>query len=192
MGKFEIITINDINQFPIPDGSVIKKRNHHVKIYYDSKDKIYIKKYQKPLDESDSQFLYNLLTTQKFRERFTPHLTAIIVLEKIIESQKILLLCGYITIKGRTVTHSEMLSYLGDIRTRNMWKKAMKKYKFYYNDFKLANVIIGKNKIGMIDLEAFRPLHRIKKLGPNSKIKLRLFDLGWYFTFLQNIKIQKH
>jgi hypothetical protein len=128
-----------------------------------------------------------LFTTQKFRDKFTPHLTAIIVLE----SNNKLQLCGYIMNKGQTLTMSEMLKYVGDMKVRKMWLKGMKKYKFLYNDFKLDNVIKTGNKVGMIDIEAFRPLHRLKKLGKNSIIKMKLFNLEWYFKYLQNVKIEK-
>jgi hypothetical protein len=82
--KFEIITINsmdDIDHLSINRGYVLKRKsmNKHNQIYYSPINKTYLKKYSKPMN---SQFWYDLLTNKKFRADFTPHLTAIIVLEK--------------------------------------------------------------------------------------------------------------
>jgi len=48
MTKFEIITIDKVDKFPIPNGCVIKKRSGRNIIYYNSNDKTYIKRYNKP------------------------------------------------------------------------------------------------------------------------------------------------
>lgn len=146
-----------------------------------------------------SKFLYDLFQRKDFLDQFCPSLVALIMNDSD-------LITGYVTKKGAILSTPNLVKYLTDIRVQRLWKRAMIKYGFYYNDFKPKNLIvlgrttkIDKDTVSLIDLESIKPLESLKiegqKLDLNStniQIKTRLFNLAWYYKFLGDYQNEHH
>ena len=123
----------------------------------------------------------DLFQNNSFKKRFCPALRTIIVEDNH--------LVGYITKKGRTLTVSELKRYCSNPMIQKKWKKAIAKYNFFYNDFKANNLIIlPSRQISLIDFEAIARLptgDNVQFTSRNTQIKSKLFNLSWYYRFLE-------
>ena len=176
-----------------PHLKTVRKTKHNT-VYYDKDNGLYYKIYRKHHDKEYSKFLIDLLSNKKFRKTFCPCLKALIVAGSATgghhQTPQNCDLLGYITKAGRLFTRNDLVSYLQNKATQTMWKHAISKYHFVYNDFKTTNLIwTKKNRASLIDLDALRPYNGTRKLtrGPNVRRKIALFGLGWYYNYLDSL-----
>ena len=160
-------------------------------IYYNSARKTYYKVYKTAVKSDMSKFLFDLFHQEQFHEQFCPSLLALIMTDDD-------LIKGYVTKKGYVLSTNELNRYLTNPRVQQVWKKSMLKYGFYYVDIKPRNLIqlkksntVDENTVTVIDLESFKPLEPLKTEhfdvnSDNVKAKLRLFNLDWYYKFIDD------
>jgi len=200
MSSFEVISQSEL---PMKSYKLVRdnKRNQ---IYHDKSSQKYLKLFNTPLDKEHSTFLFNLFHIPWFRKTFTPHLTNLVVKYDINRKEAVNKnICGYIMNAGKTLDRNELIAHFRSHRNQSCWKKSMKKFNFYYNDFKTNNLIKtsenGKKVIGLIDLEAIRPItgsqhhteYSARNLS-NIKRKIELFQLKWYYDYLYKLQDKPH
>lgn len=160
------------------------KDNHRCIIYQDLKKKRFIKCYHDSLSQGHNDFLIEILSDPKFQRRFCPHLLYIII------NTENNILKGYIMEAGRTLNTFELIEYMGVFKT--IWKQYMENYCFIYNDIKPNNLIYAKGKIGLIDLEALKPITKDSPVidfnDKNQQIKIEKFRISWYYQWAQKIQ----
>ena len=169
---------------------IVVRENQKCIVIHNIKKNIFIKIYKEPIKLENSKFLINLLTDFKFQNKYARFLIDVLIIH---DEEKNKLIKGYTMHGGKTLTTATLKKYL--YINKEIWKRDMRKYSFYYNDFKPDNLIMLDNYISLIDLDAIRQIRphsptKVKKYSA-SKRKIELFDLGWYYSELVNIQLEK-